>query len=96
MRWLGHVLRMPNHHLPRCVMFSGVGIGREKASGGQTKTWHKSMKSLSTGLNHAGRSRLPGWDRRDDSNRWLDILNDMTQNRLQWRRCIHSLCSPEF
>ncbi|KAH9592320.1 Myotubularin- protein 14, variant 2 [Schistosoma haematobium] len=38
LRWLGHVLRMPNHRLPRRAMFSGIGVGWKKARGGQTKT----------------------------------------------------------
>ncbi|TNN12007.1 kinase C-binding 1, partial [Schistosoma japonicum] len=61
--------------------------------GGQTKTWQKSMKSLTNGLSHVGRCRLRGWGPRDESHQWLETLNDMAQNRLQWRRCIHSLCS---
>ncbi|CAH8642077.1 unnamed protein product [Schistosoma guineensis] len=77
LRWLGHVLHMSNHRLPRRAMFSGVGVGCKKARGGQTKTWHKSMKSLTYGLSHVGRCRLPCWDPRDDSNRWLETLNDM-------------------
>ncbi|VDP45618.1 unnamed protein product, partial [Schistosoma curassoni] len=83
LRWLEHVLRMLNHRLPRLVMFYGVGVGWKKARGGQTKTWHKFMKSLTSGLSHVRRCRLPGWDRRDDSNRWLETLNEMAQNRLQ-------------
>ncbi|VDP68355.1 unnamed protein product [Schistosoma mattheei] len=86
MRWLGHVFRMPNHRLPRRAMLNGIGVGWKKARGGQTKTWHKSMKS--SGLSHVVRCRLRYWGPRDDSNRWLETLNDMAQNRLQWRRCI--------
>ncbi|VDP57990.1 unnamed protein product [Schistosoma mattheei] len=37
MRWLGHVLRMPEHRL-------------EKVRGGQTKTWHQCLKSLTSSL----------------------------------------------
>ncbi|CAH8504771.1 unnamed protein product [Schistosoma guineensis] len=96
LRWLGHVLRMLNHRLPRRAMFSGIGVDWKKARGGQTKTWHKFMKSLTSGLSHIGRCRLPGWGLRDDSNRWLETLNDMAPNRLQWRRCIHPLRSPKF
>ncbi|VDP68254.1 unnamed protein product [Schistosoma mattheei] len=96
MRWLGHVLRMPNHRLPRCAMFCCIGVDWKKARCGQTRTWHKSMKSLTIRLSHIGKCRLPGWDPRDDSNRWLEMLNDMAQNCLQWSRCIHSLCSPKF
>ncbi|KAH9595123.1 Mitochondrial GTPase, variant 2 [Schistosoma haematobium] len=83
LRWLGHVLRMPNDRLPRCAMFCCIGVCWKKARGGQAKTWHKSMKSLTSGLSHVGRCRLLGWGPRDDSDRWLETLNDMAQNRLQ-------------
>ncbi|TNN11677.1 kinase C-binding 1, partial [Schistosoma japonicum] len=63
----------------------------ELSRGGQTKTWQKSMKSLTSGLSHVGRCRLRGWGPRDESHQWLETLNDMAQNRSQWRRCIHSL-----
>ncbi|TNN15201.1 polyprotein, partial [Schistosoma japonicum] len=53
--------------------------------GGQTKTWHQSMKSLAIGLNHVNRCRLPGWDPRDNRNKWLETLGNMAQNRWQWR-----------
>ncbi|VDP72650.1 unnamed protein product [Schistosoma mattheei] len=87
---------MPNHRLPRRAMFYGVGVGWKKARSGQTKTWQKSMKSLTSGLRNVGRCRLPGWGPPDDSKRWLETLDEMTENRLPWRRCIHSLCSPKF
>ncbi|VDO78741.1 unnamed protein product [Schistosoma margrebowiei] len=61
LRWLRHVLRMHNHRLPRCAMFSGIGVGWKKARGDHTKTWHKSMKSLTSGLSHVGRCRPPVW-----------------------------------
>ncbi|KAH9592818.1 FUN14 domain-containing protein 1 [Schistosoma haematobium] len=96
LRWLGHVLRIPNHRLSRRAIFYGVGVDWKKARSGQTKTWRKSIKSLTSGLSHVGRCTLPGWDLRNESNRWLETLNDMAQNSLQWRRCIHSLCSPKF
>ncbi|TNN10821.1 kinase C-binding 1, partial [Schistosoma japonicum] len=53
--------------------------------GGQTKTWQKSMKSLTSGLSHVGRCRLCGWGPRDGIHQWLKTLNDMAENRLQWR-----------
>ncbi|TNN13617.1 polyprotein, partial [Schistosoma japonicum] len=52
--------------------------------GGQTKTWHQSMKSLTIGLSHVNRCRLPGWGPRDDLNKCLETVGDMAQNRLQW------------
>nr|AAX30582.2 SJCHGC05284 protein [Schistosoma japonicum] len=77
-------------------MLSGVGVGWKKARGDQTKTWYQSMKSLTIGLSHVNRYKLPGWGPRDGRNKWLETLGDMAQNRLQWRRCIHSLSSSKF
>ncbi|CAH8613849.1 unnamed protein product [Schistosoma guineensis] len=37
LRWLGHVLHIPNHRPPRRAMFHG-GVGWKKVRGGQTKT----------------------------------------------------------
>nr|AAX30311.1 SJCHGC02964 protein [Schistosoma japonicum] len=48
---------MPDHRLTRRAMLSGVGVGWKKARGGQTKTWHQSMKSLTIGLSHVNRCR---------------------------------------
>ncbi|VDP59748.1 unnamed protein product, partial [Schistosoma mattheei] len=61
LRWLGHVLRMPGHRLPRRAMLTGVGDGWKKVRGGQNKTWHQSTKSLTSSLRHVGRCRLLGW-----------------------------------
>ncbi|CAH8548641.1 unnamed protein product [Schistosoma curassoni] len=93
LRWLGHVLRMPEHRLPRRALLSGIGDGWKKVRGGQTKTWHQCLKSLTSSLSHVGRCRLLGWGPRDYRNQWLETLGDMAQNRSQWRRCIHSLSS---
>ena len=59
---------------------SDVGVGWKKASGG--KTWSQSMKSLTIELGHVTRCGLPGWSRRNYSNRWLQTLYDMAQNHL--------------
>ncbi|VDO54774.1 unnamed protein product [Schistosoma margrebowiei] len=91
LKWFGHVLRMPEHRLPRRAMLSGIGNGWKKVRGGQTKTWHQCLKSLTSSLSHVGRCRLLGWGPRDYRNQWLETLGDMDQNRSQWRRCIHSL-----
>ena len=92
LRWLGHVLRMPSHHLPRLwAMLAEIGPDWRRASGGQTKTWNRSMKCLTVNLSHVGRCRLPGWGPRDSKNQWLETVIDMARNHCQWRRCIHSL-----
>ncbi|VDP43398.1 unnamed protein product [Schistosoma mattheei] len=38
-------------------MFNGVRVDWKKARGGQIKTWHKFMKSMTSGLSHVGRCR---------------------------------------
>ncbi|CAH8658448.1 unnamed protein product [Schistosoma rodhaini] len=71
LRWLGHVLRMPEHRLPRRAMMTSIGDGWKRVRGGQTKTWHQCLKSLTSSLSHVGRCRLPGWGPRDYRNQWL-------------------------
>ncbi|VDP62076.1 unnamed protein product [Schistosoma mattheei] len=93
MRWLGHVLRMSEHRLPRRAMLTGARNGWKKVRGGQTKTWHQCWKSPTSSLSHVGRCRLFGWGPRDCRNQWLETVSDMAQNRSQWRKCIHSLSS---
>ncbi|VDP83052.1 unnamed protein product [Schistosoma mattheei] len=60
LRWLNHVLHMPNHRLPQRVMLTRVGDGWKNVRGGQTKTGHQFIKSLTSSLSHAGRCRLLG------------------------------------
>nr|CAH8822477.1 unnamed protein product [Trichobilharzia regenti] len=92
LRWLGHVLRMPNHRLPRRALLADIGAGWKRASGGQTKTWpHQSMKSLTVKLSQVGRCRLPGWGPRDSRNQWLETIGDMAQNRCQWPAQMYSV-----
>ncbi|CAH8566684.1 unnamed protein product [Heterobilharzia americana] len=94
LRWLGHILHMPSHRLPRHTMLAEVGPGWKKARGGQTKTWYQCMKFLAVCLSHVGVCRLGGWGRRDKRNQWLETQGDaMAENRCQWSRCIHTLSS---
>ncbi|VDP28685.1 unnamed protein product, partial [Schistosoma curassoni] len=93
LRWLGHVLRMPEHRLPRRAKLTSFRDGCKRIRGGQTKTWYQCLKTLTSSLSRVGRCRLLGWGTRDFRNRWLETLGDMAQNRSQWRRCMHSLSS---
>ncbi|VDP31258.1 unnamed protein product, partial [Schistosoma mattheei] len=93
LRWLGHVLRMPGHRLTRHAMLSSVGDGWKKVRGGQTKTWHQCLKSLTSSLSHVSRCRLLGWGPRDYRNQWLETLGNIAQNLSQCRQCIHCLSS---
>ena len=87
LRWLGHVLRMPETRLPRRALFAKSGEGWKKPPGGQVSTWQQRLKKLTAALSHVGRCRLPGWGARDDPHQWLHTLNDMASNRDQWRLC---------
>lgn len=93
LRWLGHVLHIPDHQLPQRVTFSGVEVGLKKARDGQGETWHQSMDSLTSELSQANRCRLSGWDRCDYRNQLLETLNEMARIRLEWHRYIHSSSS---
>ncbi|KER33180.1 hypothetical protein T265_00878 [Opisthorchis viverrini] len=69
LRWLGHVLRMPMHRLPRRVLFSVPPSGRAQPRGGQHMTWRKGIKEITKSLGVAGVDGVPatppvlGWRR---------------------------------
>ena len=91
LRWLGHVLRMEPHRLPHQALFSMPQTGWKRRPGGQQMTWQREMKNATVSLSRVGSSRLPGWDPKDNSTRWLDTLKDMAMNREQWRSCCYFL-----
>jgi hypothetical protein len=93
LRWLGHVLRMPQHRLPRRALQARATSTWKRRPGGQRQTWRKCMKSVTAPLGSVGSSRLPGWGPKDDDCAWLLTVSDMTQNRCQWRMCCDSLLS---
>ncbi|KER31264.1 hypothetical protein T265_02455 [Opisthorchis viverrini] len=85
--WSGHVLRMPNHRLPKRVLFSMPNPEWCKQRGGQPMTWQRSMKEMTKRLGAFGATRLPGWGPRDPHCAWLETLQDVAANRCQWRSC---------
>jgi hypothetical protein len=91
LRWLGHVLRMPSHRLPKRALFSIPDSEWRKPRGGQFVTWQKGMKEITKRLGSVGASRLPGWGPRDSPYAWLKTLEDMAANRCQWRSCCQFL-----
>ncbi|MBM6549358.1 reverse transcriptase family protein, partial [Streptococcus dysgalactiae subsp. equisimilis] len=93
LRWLGHVLRMSPDRLPQRALLAESGSGWKKVRGGQSMTWQKGMKTLTSGLARVGHVRLPGWGPQDRPTVWLETLASMAQCRSQWRACIHNLSS---
>jgi hypothetical protein len=91
LRWLGHVLRMPDDRLPRRAVFAQPCVEWKRPRGGQVMTWQRNMKALTSQLSRVGNCRLPGWGPRDDSHKWLETLTDMAQSRSQWRSCIKAI-----
>jgi hypothetical protein len=91
LRWLGHLLRMSSHRLPKRTLFAQPGELWKKPPGGQKMTWLRNMKTLTARLALVGPSRLPGWGPRDGDKIWLMTLANMAQNRNQWRSCCQFL-----
>ena len=91
LRWLGHVLRMPNHRLPKRALLSVPHPEWRKSIGGQRSTWLKEIKQITKSLGGVGAARLPGWGPPDPPTTWLETLGDMASNRNQWRTCCQSL-----
>ncbi|KAG5453157.1 hypothetical protein CSKR_106983 [Clonorchis sinensis] len=60
LRWLGHVSRMPNHHLSKRVLFSVPNSEWRKQRGGELLTWQKGTKEITKRLGAVGATRLPG------------------------------------
>ncbi|KAG5445891.1 hypothetical protein CSKR_109645 [Clonorchis sinensis] len=52
--WLGYVLRMPNHRVPKRVLFSMLNSEWRKQRGGQPLTWQKGMKEITKRLGAVG------------------------------------------
>lgn len=57
---------------------------------GQSMSWAKSMKSLTSGLADIVAAGQPSWGPRDPPERWLDTLSCMTQCGGHWRSYIRN------
>ncbi|KAG5442307.1 hypothetical protein CSKR_109878 [Clonorchis sinensis] len=82
---------MPNHRLPKRVLFFMPNSEWRKQRGGQPLTWQRGMKEITKRLGAVGATRLPGWGPRDPYCAWLETLQDMAANRCQWRSCCRFL-----
>ena len=91
LRWLGHVLRMPEDRLPRRALFAQPCAEWKRPRGGQCMTWQRSTKALTSKLSRMGKCRFPGWGSRDSNHQWLMTLAEMAQSRSQWRSCIKAI-----
>ena len=94
LRWLGHVLRMPPHRLPRRALFALPSPNWKKPRGGQAMTWRREVKRLTSSLASAGSVRLPGWGPKDGECKWLETLEVMAWDRNQWRECCKTCLLP--
>ncbi|KER25436.1 hypothetical protein T265_07117 [Opisthorchis viverrini] len=65
---------MPVDRLPRRALFAQPREGWRRARGGQTVTWQRSVKAITSKLSCAGHCRLPGWGPRDGPCQWLEIV----------------------
>jgi hypothetical protein len=91
LRWLGHVLRMPADRLPKRALFAQPCAWWKRPQGGQTITWQRNMKAITSKLSRVGNCRLPGWGPKEGNHQWLLTLSEMAQTRSQWRSCIRAI-----
>jgi hypothetical protein len=68
-------------------MFALPGHGWKKQRGGQSMTWSRSVKKVTSSLASIGSSQLSDWGPKDYENRWLQTFGGMAQRRSQWRTC---------
>lgn len=90
--WLGHILRMPNHYLPRRSTLAGVNTRLKKVTSDQTRTQHQSMNWLTAGVNTL-MNLLPGWKvcAVTSISEILETLREVVYNRLHWYTSAHYL-----
>lgn len=83
LRWLGHVIRMPEERLPRKVLYSQLHVGDRRA-GGPKKRFKDHMKTTlkKCGIEHTQLETLA-----TDRNRWRSVCHEGIQrledNRLR-------------
>lgn len=94
--WLGHVSAYPTEPLPRHKLFGWPDNFWKMTRNGQSTTWEKITKTLSSGRPGVNANRLPGWGPGDHPKPWLEIIGDMVYCRCRWHSQILNLSSVWF
>ena len=87
LRWVGHVLRINSSKIPKKVLLAEPQLGWKRSRGGQVMTWHRGMKESTKTLATVGVRCLSDWGPKESQHAWVNTLEDMVGNQLQWRSC---------
>ena len=88
--WFGHTTRPPSEYLTSQFLEFKPLPNWKKSQGGQTKSWHATMKKdlePLEGFRKYGRN----WDKS-----WLEIIRPQTEDRSQWQNMVHSILDAEL
>jgi hypothetical protein len=86
LRWLGHVLRMPEFRLPRQALLAGPLRGWKRPAGGQKTTWKRTVMRDVEPHVRPPRSHHKTWNRD-----WLDLTLEHAVDRVRWRATVRDL-----
>jgi hypothetical protein len=89
LKWLGHLLRMPEGRIPRDCLLATPIAGWSRPRGGVKTTWKRVLLEDVRKLNGTNRYRplYPDW-----KTNWLSYCKDMAANRHDWSRIVKDLC----
>ena len=87
-RWLGHILRMGNHRLPKATLLAAVhptGKGNKSRPGASgCMTWRRTVEKEASSFEPL-RRKVGGWATWRQG-RWLECLEKEAQERPQWKK----------
>jgi sorting nexin-29 len=91
--WLGHTLRMGHHRLPSRALRMNPQPGWKCPPGRQKESWrrvvHRETKHLSNHVRYQ-KGRPKDWE--PDGLLWLEYLEELAANRVQWTNIVNSCC----